>query len=69
MKTYELGVVIEAYKTILIEAESDDEACDRLQEICETNTISINPTDEPNVLIDYVEELSDKPIISLSKEQ
>jgi hypothetical protein len=60
MKKFDVSLLIQVSKTLTVEAEDEDDATNFAYEICENDTIPVEPEDLPEILIEEVFEHEDE---------
>lgn len=60
MKKFDVSLLIQVSKTLTVEAEDEDDATNFAYEICENDTIPVEPEDLPEILIEGVFEHEDE---------
>lgn len=56
MKEFEVTIFVQASKTMVLPAENEDDAMEKAYEICDANTIPIEPDDLPEFWIEDIKE-------------
>jgi hypothetical protein len=56
MKEFEVTILVQASKTMVLSAENEDDATEKAYEICDVNTIPIEPDDMPEIWIGDIKE-------------
>lgn len=60
MKKFDVSLLIQVSKTLTVEAEDEDDAMNFAYEICENDTIPVEPEDLPEISIEGVFEHEDE---------
>lgn len=60
MKKFDVSLLIQVSKTLTVEAEDEDDAMNFAYEICENDTIPVEPEDLPEIFIEGVFEHEDE---------
>ena len=60
MKEFEVTIMVQASKTMVVKAADEDEAMEIAYEVCDTDTIPIEPEDQPEVWIEDIKEVPDE---------
>lgn len=60
MKKFDVSLLIQVTKTLTVEAESEEEAEEFAFEVCENDTIPVEPEDLPEIFIEGVFEHEDE---------
>lgn len=60
MKKFDVSLLIQVSKTLTVEAEDEDDATNFAYEICENDTIPVEPEDLPEIFIEGVFEHEDE---------
>lgn len=60
MKKFDVSLLIQVSKTLTVEAEDEDDATNFACEICENDTIPVEPEDLPEIFVEGVFEHEDE---------
>lgn len=58
-KMFEVQLCIQAYKTLIVEAEDEEDATELAYQICENEPIPIEPGDMPQAIVEGAWELTE----------
>ena len=60
MKKYEVSLLIQVEKTLIVEAMDEDDASEIAYEVCENEPIPVGPEDIPEIFVQNIFECDDQ---------